>query len=163
MRKYKMFLLILITCGCSLLHRTGNTKEEMRHQINAENNTKSNTELNYQKDGYQLIYKKDSSNTDHTLHLWPKGIINFSQDGKFSGQFDSIRMTGKQNKLLKTTDVSNTKERELKKIATDSRQKEKINSSGKRLTKVRFPDVKFIIILIVVVFLMVLILKKMSF
>jgi len=51
-----------------------------------------------------LLVENDSANTFYNIRLWPKGALSFSAAEGFSGEFDSVQMTGFLNKITHKTD-----------------------------------------------------------
>ncbi|CAM4425653.1 hypothetical protein SAMN06265348_12140 [Pedobacter westerhofensis] len=143
-----VILLLITTSGCAVLKKTGKKSEESYSNINTLTDHQQSYSAMKQKAGNELVYKRDSAEGNYTVRLWPKGTFNFSPDGGFSGELDSIVMKGKQNKVTSATTLSNTSELEKDQMAARNQQTKKIRSGNKKEEKVAVPDGKLILILV---------------
>jgi hypothetical protein len=151
MKKYLTILLLIMACGCSLLKRTSKTSDESYNSIDTQTDNHQTSSNLRQKSGQEFVFQQDTTNEHYTIRLWPKGTFNFSPDGRFSGELDSIVMNGKQNKVSSSTRILNSSEKEKVQTSTRNRQSGEIKSGTKTVEKVALPDTKLILIIFCII------------
>ena len=147
MKKYVTILLLTTAFGCGLLKKTGKTSDESYTSNDTRTDNQQTSSNLKQKSGQEFVYQHDLTNEDYKVRLWPKGTFSFSPDGKFSGELDSIVMTGKQNKASSATRILISSEKENSQTNTRNRQSGKIKSGTRKVEKVAVPDAKLILII----------------
>lgn len=155
MRRNHVLFTLLLFCSCTLLKRTSKTTDESFNKLQTRSDFEAVTIINRLKSDQHLVLRRDSLEATYKLHLWPKGTINFAPGGGFTGEFDSILMVGKQNQQVSSAKLLNTNALETTKSNVNSRQEERLDSGKKEVQKVKLPDVKVIVVFIVVVGLVI--------
>lgn len=162
MKKLTIILLLLILCSCSLLKRNNKTTDDTFAHLREDTDASALRQTSKRTTGEQTITIKDSTGTDYTIRFWPKGKVYLLEGGELAGEFDSIRMTGRQNKLVKTTDQSRSKTVESTNGKTEFHQKQNLKSGRTSATKLEVPDVKVILIIVILPIVLVILYKYLK-
>ncbi|SDZ80976.1 hypothetical protein [Pedobacter hartonius] len=142
MGKQIILLIILVMSSCSLFKRNTKSTDESFNARNSIKDSNTTTSFSRKNEGKQILFRRDSSDANYKIHFWPKGTFRFSPDGVFSGEFDSILMEGKQNQLIHSAGVLNSRELEHGKSSEIFHQKDQMEAGGKKVMKTKIPDLK---------------------
>ena len=151
MKRIQIILVILMACSCSLLKQHSKTTEQTFTNSTEETVAGSVLESTRKNAGEQIVYSQDSTDTDYAIHFWPKGKVDFSAEGGFAGEFDSIMITGRQKKMLKAKDVNRLNTVESDKIDTRFHTKENVKAGKKTVTRLKVPDARVILLVLILV------------
>lgn len=145
MRGLQILPVLMIICGCSMFKRTTKTIDEAVTHINDESSESTELESIKQSSGKETFSIRDSLGNNYTIQLWPRGQFYFYSGGDFSGEFDSIRMTGKEKRLTLSNSSNQVNANESEKIKTDSHHQQKLKTARSAVTKIRAPDSKVVL------------------
>jgi hypothetical protein len=163
MKTMRIALVLLVSCSCTLLKRNSKTTDQSFLDSSEDRYASASLERSKESSGQQIVSIRDSIGTDYTIHFWPKGKMDFTAEGGFAGEFDSIRMTGRQKKLTNRKDISHSNTSESSKVVLDEHQKQTLKSGRERVTKLKIPDFKLILIIMVVLIAVALLVKRWKF
>lgn len=117
MRLFKiLMLLMMFTVSCALFKQKTETMKEQHQQKASEFMMGIKKETSTKNKKQEFLFSKDSSQNDYAIQLWPKGTINILPGGEITGQFDSVLISGKQQKIVKLSKMLNSLDEDTGKI-----------------------------------------------
>lgn len=112
MRCTALILLLLIVGSCNMFRNSTKTSKDDYHLLKSNVDLKTVTRNERKTNSDQLTFKKDSGNQNYTLQIWPRGRFFFSAAGRFEGEADSLRVTGKTGHLKTALSAGRIEEEE---------------------------------------------------
>lgn len=162
MRKVNYLLVILIAfASCSLFKKTTKTTTENSHKSNSDSSVSVNEMKYLTKNGSVISRNNDSISADYTIQFWPKGDVNFSSSGSFSGLFDSILLKGKVLRRNNSSEFTHINVNNKSNLIKKSQSVKNTISNDKKGVKTASVDSKWILIGIPLLFFLVFICFKM--
>ena len=126
-RVSKLLLLLYLCSGCSLFRKS--SKESTAYTSESSFSIASTQQQQLKKDLSEktVVLTKDSSGSEITTTIWPRGSFRFSPENGFTGEAEKIQLTHK-----KSTKSENLKraERQVKIDATVKKKTVSKSSAG---------------------------------
>jgi hypothetical protein len=140
--KYLKYLALIIgfNLSCSLFKQSTKTTGENKGEYNKTTSIKTGKESAINKEEQLVSFCRDSVRGDYAIRFWPKGDLTFTTDKGFSGQFDSIIMTGKHIRESRNTVIKKAAEQQNNKTNFGKEENLSYNTSQKNEIKKSFND-----------------------
>ena len=140
MKKMILVYVFMIFGACTLFKQTSKIKDESFEKAVTTLNKQTETTLDNQKKNLQLVVASDSSDSNYSVHLWPKGLSTFSPGGQISGEFDSVILVGKHKRVRSTAKMHSIigKQKAVQRDAVFAKNEE--NAKTSRVEKVKVPQ-----------------------
>jgi len=149
MKKYCLLAIVLLA-GCGIFNRSTKSTANSYNSLNNKTESQSLLKLERVVQGQQMVMRRDSAEETYMMRFWPKGTFNFSADGKFSGQFDSIIVTGNRATRMARSSFSDSLVQDKSSLLTNQSSNAKTTSEIGSSEKVYKPDVKVVITLLII-------------
>jgi len=149
MRKLRIALAMLTICSCTLLKRNSKTTDEDFTSSSDITELSSSAESSKRSSGQHMVSTQDSTGAAYSILFWPRGKIDFSTAGGFSGEFDSIQLKGRQRRLTKKYDITSIRVEEAARSKVDFKQKQKLEKGSKHVSRLEIPDAKVVLVFMI--------------
>jgi hypothetical protein len=137
---YCLFFTVLLCSGCALLQRTTKNSEETKFKLNANSHVKTLTDSASSRDSVHLTLSRNSEIGTYSVRLWPKGKISYSPKLGFTGNFDSLQVTGAYQKKSTAADKTQLKQADKTHQEKEESQHESLKKSGNRVSVKKVTD-----------------------
>ena len=148
MKKIICVYLIFMISACTLFKQSSKVVDERFDKAITTTHEQIEKTVNRQQNEQQFFIRADSSDSDYSIRLWPKGSFTFSPNSEITGEFDSVHLVGKHKRIRSTAEMlSNTgTQKEVKRGMVSTQKREE--SEKKRVEKVKTPQKTLLIFLI---------------
>lgn len=103
----KLFFLtgcLLMMANCNLFKNTVTDLRKSHELTTAITQVKTAEHKDWLSRSGSVSFQQDSSDTDYSIQIWPKGTFSFSAEKGFSGEADKVLVTGRVKTGSSSTD-----------------------------------------------------------
>jgi len=160
MIKNLIIVLIVLFSACTLFKRSSKTTDQSFSNSSNKMDLYASSAIDKKTNSRKYTFRRDSASADYTIRLWPRGTASFSSNGSFTGEFDSVQVEGRHQKVHSSAKLQHNSEEMKRKAAVNVQQIEESKTGSKRVEKVKSPQKFLLIFLVVFVFLAIFITTK---
>lgn len=158
MKRIANIVLVLLLAGYALFRQNQQTaKSSIDESLKSQAN--SSTQTNLWSNRNELRYRTDSIGADYKIYFWPRGQLNLSAEGGFTGEFDSVLLFGKRTQLSDNLRISNENKDFKEQKSTSVEQSHQLNSAQKIEKKSGFSALSILGLVTIIIIFTVLIAK----
>lgn len=90
-----LILPIAMIQSCGLFQRSEKRTEDLNTEVQEDSASKVSKKKDLKREITGVLLHQDSSSTDYSVLIYPKGSFSFSADGSFKGEAERIKISGK--------------------------------------------------------------------
>lgn len=160
---YCLLLTVLLCSGCALLQRTTKNSEETKLQLNANSHVKTLTDSASSRDSVHLTLSRNAEFGQYSVRLWPKGKISYSPGLGFTGDFDSLQVTGAYQKKSAEANKTQLKRADKTHLEKAETQHQTLKKSDNNVSVRKVTDWKLIFAILIFAAFVLRFVKKIFF